>query len=35
MVKREFGNRVNFNKTERLLYSHDIAAIPRIFGFLK
>ncbi|MBS3818152.1 FAD-binding oxidoreductase [bacterium] len=28
---QNFGERVNFNPTERLLYSHDIAAIPGIF----
>ncbi|MBN1375637.1 MAG: FAD-binding oxidoreductase [Dehalococcoidia bacterium] len=28
----KFGNRANFNKSERILYSHDIAAMP---GLLK
>jgi len=27
-LKERFGDRVNFNKVERKLYSHDIAAIP-------
>ncbi len=27
-LQGKFGNRVNFNKTERILYSHDIAAMP-------
>ncbi|HZK66096.1 MAG TPA: FAD-binding and (Fe-S)-binding domain-containing protein, partial [Chloroflexota bacterium] len=27
---RSFGNRANFRKTERRLYSHDIAAIPSL-----
>ncbi len=26
----KFGNRVNFNKTERILYGHDIAAVPNL-----
>jgi Fe-S oxidoreductase/FAD/FMN-containing dehydrogenase len=30
-LEREFGPRANFNPTERLLYSHDIAAIPGLF----
>ena len=25
-----FGNRVSFDKSERLLYGHDIAAIPKM-----
>jgi Fe-S oxidoreductase/FAD/FMN-containing dehydrogenase len=25
-----FGDRVNFNKTERILYGHDIAAVPSL-----
>ncbi|OIP91061.1 MAG: Fe-S oxidoreductase [Syntrophaceae bacterium CG2_30_49_12] len=29
-LEKEFNQRVSFDKTERLLYSHDIAAIPRI-----
>ncbi len=27
-LEKEFGNRVNFRKTERVLYGHDIAALP-------
>ncbi|MBT8490751.1 MAG: FAD-binding oxidoreductase, partial [Deltaproteobacteria bacterium] len=27
-LKERFGDRINFNKVERKLYSHDIAAIP-------
>lgn len=27
----KFGSRANFNPTERLLYSHDIAAVPGLF----
>jgi len=30
-LQEKFGERVNFNKTERLLYSHDIAAIAGLF----
>ena len=30
-LEGKFGNRVNFNPTERLLYGHDIAAIPSLF----
>jgi len=30
-LKDKFGDRVNMNPTERLLYSHDIAAIPGLF----
>lgn len=26
----KFGNRVNFNKTERILYGHDVAAVPNL-----
>ncbi|MGD0353926.1 MAG: FAD-binding and (Fe-S)-binding domain-containing protein [Dehalococcoidia bacterium] len=29
-LQGQFGNRVNFNKTERILYGHDIAAMPDI-----
>jgi Fe-S oxidoreductase/FAD/FMN-containing dehydrogenase len=29
-LKSMFGNRVSFNKTERKLYSHDIASIPAL-----
>jgi Fe-S oxidoreductase/FAD/FMN-containing dehydrogenase len=29
-LEHEFGNRVTFRKTERLLYGHDIAALPGI-----
>jgi Fe-S oxidoreductase/FAD/FMN-containing dehydrogenase len=29
-LQGEFGNRVNFNKTELVLYSHDIAAMPNL-----
>ena len=25
-----FGDRVNFDRTERILYGHDIAAIPSL-----
>jgi len=31
-LEGKFGNRVSFNKTERILYGHDIAAVP---GLLK
>ncbi len=31
-LQGKFGNRANFNQTERVLYSHDIAAMP---GLLK
>ncbi len=31
-LQGKFGNRANFNRTERVLYSHDIAAMP---GLLK
>ena len=30
-LEKRFGSRANFNPTERLLYSHDIAAIPSLF----
>ncbi len=30
-LEEKFGERANFNPTERLLYSHDIAAIPSLF----
>ncbi|MFB0565730.1 MAG: FAD-binding and (Fe-S)-binding domain-containing protein [Candidatus Aminicenantaceae bacterium] len=30
-LEEKFGSRVNFNPTERLLYSHDIAAMPSLF----
>ena len=30
-LEQKFGERANFNPTERLLYSHDIAAIPGLF----
>jgi Fe-S oxidoreductase/FAD/FMN-containing dehydrogenase len=30
-LEEKFAARVNFNLTERLLYSHDIAAIPSLF----
>ncbi len=30
-LEEKFGARANFNPTERLLYSHDIAAIPSFF----
>ena len=30
-LEGKFGERANFNTTERLLYSHDIAAIPSLF----
>ena len=29
-LQEKFGNRVNFNPNERLLYSHDIAAVPAV-----
>ncbi|MFC1928820.1 FAD-binding oxidoreductase [Chloroflexota bacterium] len=29
-LKRTFGSRVSFHKTERKLYGHDIAAIPSL-----
>ena len=30
-LKEKFGDRANFNQTERMLYSHDIAAMPGLF----
>ncbi|MCL5037144.1 MAG: FAD-binding oxidoreductase [Chloroflexi bacterium] len=30
-LEEKFGDRVNFNKTERKLYGHDIAAMPTLF----
>jgi FAD/FMN-containing dehydrogenase len=30
-LEKKFGPNVNFNPTERMLYSHDIAAIPSLF----
>ena len=30
----KFGSRVSFNKTERMLYGHDIAAIPGLIKLL-
>jgi Fe-S oxidoreductase/FAD/FMN-containing dehydrogenase len=30
-LSEKFGTRANFNSTERLLYSHDIAAMPGLF----
>jgi len=30
-LEEKFGDKANFNPTERLLYSHDIAAIPVLF----
>ena len=30
-LKKKFGDRANFNQTERMLYSHDIAAMPSLF----
>ncbi len=29
-LQGQFGNRANFSKTERILYGHDIAAMPNI-----
>jgi len=29
-LESQFGNRANFNKMERVLYGHDIAAIPSL-----
>ncbi len=31
-LERQFGNRVNFDEMERVLYSHDIAAIPSLIA---
>lgn len=30
-LEQKFGSRVNFQKTERMLYGHDIAAMPGLF----
>ncbi len=30
-LAEKFGDRVTFDKTERILYGHDIAAMPRLF----
>lgn len=30
-LEENFGKRANFNPTERLLYGHDIAAMPSLF----
>ncbi len=30
-LRDKFGDRANFNRVERLLYSHDIAAMPGLF----
>ena len=30
-LSEKFGTRSNFNPTERLLYDHDIAAMPGLF----
>jgi len=30
-IRDKFGERANFRRTERILYSHDIAAIPSLF----
>jgi len=30
-LEERFGERANFNPTERVLYSHDIAAMPSLF----
>jgi len=30
-LQEKYGDRANFNPTERLLYSHDIAAMPGLF----
>jgi hypothetical protein len=29
-LQGKFGNRVNFNPTELILYSHDMAAMPNL-----
>jgi len=29
-LEEKFGNRVSFHKTERKLYGHDIAEVPRL-----
>jgi len=31
-LEGQFGNRVNFDEMERVLYSHDIAAIPSLIA---
>ena len=31
-LEEKFGNRANFNEMERVLYSHDIAAIPSLIA---
>lgn len=31
-LENQFGKRVNFNRMERVLYSHDIAAIPSLIA---
>lgn len=31
-LEKKFGNRVNFSETERVLYSHDIAAMPSLIA---
>ena len=31
-LKEKFGNHVNFDETERVLYSHDVAAIPSLIA---
>jgi len=31
-LEEKFGNRANFNEVERVLYSHDIAAIPSLIA---
>jgi Fe-S oxidoreductase/FAD/FMN-containing dehydrogenase len=33
-LEGQFGNRVSFNKTERKLYGHDIAAMPSLIKLL-
>ena len=30
-LKQKFGDRANFDRSERVLYGHDIAAIPSLF----
>ena len=30
-LQEKFGSRVTFDKTERVLYGHDIAAMPKLF----
>jgi len=29
-LERDFGDRVTFDDTERMLYGHDIASMPRM-----